>query len=66
MNETIENKILQRIRKCGRGSVFFSSDFHAYGSRVSVNKTLERMTEGSKKKAALGSNQGSWSNNESV
>lgn len=44
MNETIENKILQRIRKCGRGSVFFSSDFHAYGSRVSVNKTLERMT----------------------
>lgn len=44
MNETIENKILRRIRKCGRGSVFFSSDFHAYGSRVSVNKTLERMT----------------------
>ena len=44
MNETIENKILRRIRKCGRGSVFFSSDFLAYGSRVSVNKTLERMT----------------------
>lgn len=44
MNETIENKILQRVKKCGRGSVFFSNDFPAYGSRASVNKALERMT----------------------
>lgn len=44
MNETIENKILQRVKKCGRGSVSFSSDFPAYGSRASVNKALERMT----------------------
>ena len=44
MNETIEDKILSKIRKCGRGTVFFSSDFLAYGSRASVNKALERMT----------------------
>lgn len=44
MKETIENKILSHIRKCGRGHVFFPSDFPSYGSRASVNKALERMT----------------------
>ena len=43
MNETIENKILSQMKKCGRGSVYSSSDFPAYGSRISVNKALERM-----------------------
>lgn len=32
------------MKKCGRGSVFFVSDFISYGTRSSVNKALERMT----------------------
>ena len=45
MNESIENKILAKSRKCGRGSVFFIGDFVSYGSRNSINKALERLTE---------------------
>lgn len=43
-NISIEDKVLTRIKKCGRGSVYFVSDFIAYGSRASVNKALERLT----------------------
>lgn len=45
MTETIENKILTKSKKCGRGSVFFVSDFISYGKRNAVNKALERLTE---------------------
>lgn len=45
MNESIENKILAKSKKCGRGSVFFVSDFVSYGNRNAVNKALERLTE---------------------
>lgn len=45
MNESIENKILGKSKKCGRGTVFFVGDFISYGSRNSVNKALERLTE---------------------
>lgn len=45
MSESIENKILTKSKKCGRGSVFFVNDFISYGSRNSVNKALERLTE---------------------
>ena len=45
MAETIENKILTKSKKCGRGSVFFVSDFISYGNRNAVNKALERLTE---------------------
>jgi len=41
--ESIENKILKKVRKCGRGSVFFSSDFVSYGEKKSINKALERI-----------------------
>lgn len=44
MNESIENKILAKVKKCGRSSVFFIGDFISYGSRNSVNKALERLT----------------------
>lgn len=44
MNESIENKILEKVKKCGRSSVFFIGDFISYGSRNSVNKALERLT----------------------
>lgn len=45
MNESIEDKILDKSKKCGRGSVFFVSDFVSYGNRNAVNKALERLTE---------------------
>ena len=45
MNETIENKILNKAKKCGRGSVFFVTDFVTYGNRSAVGKALERMTD---------------------
>lgn len=44
MNESIEDKILVKSKKCGRGSVFFVSDFVSYGNRNAVNKALERLT----------------------
>lgn len=45
MADTIEDKILSKVKKCGRGSVFFISDFVAYGNRNAINKALERLTE---------------------
>lgn len=45
MAETIEDKILAKSKKCGRGSVFFVSDFISYGNRNAVNKALERLAE---------------------
>ena len=41
--ESIETKILERIRKCGRGNLLFASDFVRYGEQKSVSKALERM-----------------------
>lgn len=45
MVENIEDKILNKMKKCGRGSVFFISDFVSYGNRNAVNKALERLTD---------------------
>ena len=45
MADFIENKILSKMKKCGRGSVFFVSDFVSYGNRNAVNKALERLVE---------------------
>lgn len=42
--QSIEDRILNKIKKCGRGSVFFSADFVSYGEKKSINKALERMT----------------------
>ena len=44
MADSIENLILNKLKKCGRGSVYFIGDFIAYGTRNSVNKALERLT----------------------
>lgn len=41
--ESVETKILKRIKKCGRGSMLFASDFVRYGEQKSVGKALERM-----------------------
>ncbi len=44
MRQSIENAILNSVRKRGRGTVFFSSDFSKTGEKSSVLKALERMT----------------------
>lgn len=42
--QAIEDKILNKVKKCGRGRLYSASDFAAYGSAVSVAKALERLT----------------------
>ena len=42
--QTIENKILARLRGGGRGRIFFPTDFSNIGEPRSVLKALERMT----------------------
>lgn len=41
--QSLEDKILNKIKKRGRGSVLFSADFVGYGEKKSINKSLERM-----------------------
>ncbi len=43
MSLTIENKIITKIKKAGRGSLFFVNDFIAFGNSKAVNKVLERL-----------------------
>lgn len=44
MAQSIENIILGSVRKRGRGTVFFPSEFSRAGERSAVLKALERMT----------------------
>ena len=41
--QSIEDKILSIIKKCGRGTICFAHDMLRYGQRQSVLKALERM-----------------------
>ena len=43
MSLTLENKIITKIKKAGRGSLFFVNDFIAFGNSKAVNKVLERL-----------------------
>ncbi len=45
MSETIENRILAKIKKAKRGTVFFIDDFVSFGAGKTVNKTLERLVD---------------------
>jgi hypothetical protein len=49
MSQSIESKIFNRIKKCGRGNLLFAPDFIRYGEQKSVNKVLERMMAEEKK-----------------
>ena len=42
--QAIEDKMLNKAKKCGRGKLYSASDFAVYGSAVSVAKALERLT----------------------
>lgn len=45
MIESIENRILIKIKKAKRGTVFFIDDFVSFGAGKTVNKTLERLVD---------------------
>ena len=44
MEENIGKKIVNNIKKCGGGTIFFPSTFMSYGDIKSVSKSLERLT----------------------
>lgn len=41
--QSVDDKIVSYIKKCGRGKVIFVSDFVRYGESRAVNKALERL-----------------------
>ena len=41
--ETIENRILTSVKKCGRGTYAFAKDFLRFGDTKSISKALERL-----------------------
>jgi hypothetical protein len=43
--KSIDNKIIARVKKCGRGQGYFSSDFASYGEAKAVSKALERLVK---------------------
>lgn len=44
MYESIEIQLLDRIKKAGRGVLFFAESFVSYGSTEAVKKALQRLT----------------------
>lgn len=45
--QSIDDKIVLCIKKCGRGKVVFISDFVRFGESKAVNKALERLVKSS-------------------
>lgn len=45
MQKSIENKILIKLKKAGRGALFFVENFLPFGNAKAVNKTLERLVD---------------------
>jgi predicted transcriptional regulator of viral defense system len=45
MTESIEIQILDRIKKAGRGVLFFTDSFMAYGNAKAVSKALQRLVK---------------------
>ena len=43
--ESIDDKILIKLKKAGRGSLFFTEDFQRYGTAKAVSKALERLAK---------------------
>jgi len=43
--QSIDDKILANVKKCGRGKVYFVADFALYGEANSVQKALERLVK---------------------
>ena len=45
MCDTVENKILTKIKKAKRGTLFFSDNFSALGNAETIRRTLNRLVE---------------------
>jgi hypothetical protein len=45
MAESLEIQILSRIKKAGRGMLFFTESFIAYGNEKAVSKALQRLVK---------------------
>ncbi|GAO30693.1 DUF6088 family protein [Geofilum rubicundum] len=45
MHLTIEDKVIKKIKKAGRGTLFFTNDFIAIGNSKAVSKALERLVD---------------------
>jgi len=45
MSQSIDNKIINKIKKARRGSLFFINDFLSFGNAKAVSKALERLVE---------------------
>jgi hypothetical protein len=45
MTEHIYIQILRKIKKAGRGTLFFAGDFGVFGSDVAIRKALERLVK---------------------
>jgi hypothetical protein len=43
--KSIDDEILIKIKKAGRGSLYFTEDFLAYGTAKAVSKALERLVK---------------------
>src|SRR5215469_10585816 len=43
--QSIDDKILANVKKCGRGKVYFVADFALYGEAKAVQKALERLVK---------------------
>jgi hypothetical protein len=41
--ESIDNKILEKIKKAKRGSLFYTEDFLSFGNYKAVSKALEHL-----------------------
>jgi len=50
MVENIDNKIIIRIKKAKRGTLFFSDNFASFGSAETVRRTLSRLVESQRHK----------------
>jgi hypothetical protein len=43
--QSIDDKIIARLKKCGGGKVYFASDFAMYGEVKAVQKAIERLAK---------------------
>lgn len=45
MNNTIDNKIVKKIKKSKRGTLFFGDNFSSFGNAETIRRTLNRLVE---------------------
>lgn len=45
MSETIDNKIIKKIKKAKRGTLFFNDNFASFGNAETIRRTLNRLVE---------------------